>query len=176
MDASFWHEKTRRTPAVGITATAEVSTKGNDMFNRLRTAGVLATTVGVVLVVPGVAQADPLTPGSETFELMCDGETHEVVVSGNGLFTPAHDVDSNTVFVPTMFGDTDVTVAIADTGEVLDQFTDPAVSKGNASRERRTSTSCTYTIVFEFHDEELDEHLRITAAGSVEGFYTPARR
>ena len=55
----------------------------------------------------------------------------------------------------------------------MDQFTDPAVSKGNATRERRTSTSCIYTIVFEFHDEELDEHLLIAAFGSVDGFYTP---
>lgn len=145
------------------------------MSNRLRSAGVLATAMGVALVAPGVAQADPLPPGSETFELMCGGETHEVVVSGRGLFTPAHDVDSNTVFVPTSFGETDVTVTIADGGEVIDEFTDPAMWKGQATRERRTSTSCTYTIVFEFYDEELDEDLLITASGSVEGFYTPAR-
>ena len=145
------------------------------MFNRLRPAGVLATTLGLALVVPGLAHADPLTPASDTFDLVCGGDTFEVVVSGNGLFTPAHDVDSNTVFVPTSFGDTDVTVRIADTGEVIDEFTDPAMWKGKATKERRTSTSCTYTIVFEFHDEELEEHLLITASGSVEGFYTPAR-
>ena len=146
------------------------------MFKRLRSAGVLATTVGVALVIPGVASADPLTPRSNTFALMCGGETYEVVVSGNGLFTPAHDVDSNTVFIPTSFGDTHVVVSIADGGEVIDEFTDPAVWKGRATKDRRTSTSCTYTIVFEVHDEELDEHLLITVTGPVEGFYTPARR
>ena len=36
--------------------------------------------------------------------------------------------------------------------------------------------SCTYTIVFEIHDEQLDEHLVVEITGPVEGFYTPARR
>ena len=145
------------------------------MFRRPLSAGALVTALGIALAVPNVAQADPMPPGSDTFELTCGSETYEVAVSGQGLFTPAHDVNSNTVFVPTAFGDTHVVVSVADSGEVLDEFTDPAMWKGKATKERRTSTSCTYTIVFGFHDEELDEHLLFTATGSVEGFYTPAR-
>lgn len=145
------------------------------MFHRLRRAGLLVGTVCAALVVPGVANADPLTPRSDTFELVCGGETYEVVVAGNGLFTPAHDVDSTTVFVPTTFGETHITVRTAGSGEVIGEFTDPAVWKGRATKDRGTSASCTYSFVFEFYDEELGELLLVTVNGSVEGFSTPAR-
>lgn len=146
------------------------------MINRLRSAGVLAVAVGVASVVPGMAHADPLTPSSDTFELSCGAESYEVVIAGNGAFLPAHDVHSTRILVPTYFGETTGTVTIAGTDEVIDQFTDPPIWKGRATKGRATSVSCTYTIVFEIHDEQLDEHLVVEITGPVEGFYTPARR
>jgi hypothetical protein len=136
----------------------------------------MTAAVGLALVLPGAAHADPSGPRSDAFDLTCDGTTYAVAVAGNGLFTPAHDTDSTTVFVPTMFGETTVTVALAETGEVIDEFTDAPAAKGQAHRQRSTSMSCVYTTVFEFHDEELDEDLLVTVVGSVDGFSTPAAR
>ncbi len=68
-------------------------------------------------------------------------------------------------------------MTIADTGEVIDEFTDPAeVWKGNSTKDRRTSESCTYTISDEFYDEELEQDLIVYFTGTVAGFSTPARR
>ena len=69
------------------------------------------------------------------------------------------------------------TVTIADTGEVIDEFTDPAEAwKGTATKDRRTSASCTYATSFEFYDEELEQDLIVYFTGTVDGFSTPARR
>lgn len=144
------------------------------MFSRPRSAGVLTVALGVALVVPGVALADPLTPGSETFELMCGGDAYEVVVAGNGSFTPAHDVDSNRVFVPTYFGEGTSIITNVDTGEV-EEFIEPAEQKGKSTKARSTSAVCTFSTTFEFHDEETGEHFIGTFSGSVGGFYTPNR-
>ena len=65
--------------------------------------------------------------------------------------------------------------AQADTGEVIDEFTDPVISNGNATKEWHTSLSCSSTNRFEFFDELLDEDLVVEFTGPVTGFYTPAR-
>ena len=147
----------------------------NTMMSRLRSCGALAAAIGIAVVLPGAAQADPLTPHTDTFELTCGAETYEVVVAGNGLFLPAHDVNSTRMFVATGFGEGSGTVSIADTGEIIDEFTDPAISKGNATKQRHTSVSCSFTNRFEFFDEDLGEDLVVEFTGPVTGFYTPAR-
>ena len=65
--------------------------------------------------------------------------------------------------------------AQADTGEVIDEFTDPVISKANATKEWHTCLSCSFTNRFEFFDELLDEDLVVEFTGPVTGFYTPAR-
>ena len=117
----------------------------------------------------------PLSPG-DTFELTCDGQTYDVVVAGNGNFTPAHDVDSRRIFVPTWFGEGTVTITntVTVTGQE-DVFVEPPLHKGNATRDRRTSTTCTYATTFSFPDEETGALLIGAFSGSVGGFHTPAR-
>ena len=144
-------------------------------MNRLTrfTIGTFAAGLAVALAAP--ATADP-THGEngEPFEIVCDnGHTYSAVGNGNGEFTPAHDLDSNTILVPTAFGEFHGTVTDAQ-GNVIDEFTEPGGSKGNSTRDRRTSTSCT----FSFHGTEEDPDLGLITfdgTGTVTGFVTPAR-
>lgn len=110
--------------------------------------------------------------------LVCDnGQTYDLVVSGNGDFTPAHDTASNTMFIPTWFGPFHGVVT-DDDGNVVDEFTDPAVSKGKSNKTRRTTTTCTFEIhdVFDDPEDEPDlGPLHFDGEGSVRGFTTPAR-
>ena len=139
----------------------------------LRSGAVLTATVGIALLTPLAAHADPVSTG-ETFQLTCGGETFDVVVSGGGNFTPAHDVNSTTMFVPTYFGEGTATITNTVTGEVQ-QFVEPGGSKGSATKERRTSTECTYSTTFEFPDEVTGDLLVGVFSGTVAGFYTPTR-
>jgi hypothetical protein len=126
----------------------------------------VAVAAGVtVLGASGVAAADP--PG-EAFPVVCDnGVTYQVVVAGNGQFTPAHDVASNSILVPTAFGETTITVTDPE-GNVTTE-TDPPVSKGSSSPPLATTASCT------FHVEATEDGFSVVVDGSVTGFVTPAR-
>ncbi len=117
----------------------------------------------------GAAAADP--PG-EVVTVVCDnGSTYMVALNGNGDFTPAHDVASTTTLVPTAFGEFHGTVTDSD-GNVIDEFVDPAMTKGSSSKQRATTTSCTFTITDSFEDPDLGM-LTFTGTGSVTGFITP---
>lgn len=132
--------------------------------------------VGVGLAVSlagaGVATADPSR--GDTFPLECDnGSTYEVVVTSNGEFSPAHDLLSTSMLIPTAFGEFHVTLTDAD-GNVIEQETEPPSIKGNASRQRTSSTTCTFTLSDSFEDPDLGL-LTFTVEGSVTGFVTPVR-
>ena len=66
-----------------------------------RYAALAGAVVAMGVVAPG-ASADPLNAkDSFAFPATCDnGQTVQVVVNGNGNFTPAHVVGSTAVFVP----------------------------------------------------------------------------
>ena len=144
------------------------------MFGRAVKGGGLAAAIALALAVPTAAQADPVRNG-DTLSLTCGGQTYDVVIAGRGAWIPAHDLDSNRIFIPTSFGEANGTVTLVATGEVIDEFTDPPLWKGRATKERSTSVDCTYSSSFEFYDEELELDLHIDVVGSVEGFYSPAR-
>jgi hypothetical protein len=117
------------------------------------------------------ASADPHR--GDVVPVVCDnGVTYEVAVNGNGAFTPAHDLASTTILVPTAFGEFRGTVTDSD-GNVIDEFVDPPMTKGSSGNHARaTTTSCTYTITDSFDDPELGL-LTFTGEGSVTGFVTP---
>ena len=144
------------------------------MFSRTVKGGGLAAVLALALGAPTAAQADPGRNG-DTLALTCGGQTYEVVIAGRGTWLPAHDVNSNRIFVPTTFGEGSGTVTVIATDEVIDMFTDPPLWKGKATKERRTSVDCTYSSSFTFYDDELEQNLLIEFTGSVKGFYTPAR-
>lgn len=143
-----------------------------------RAAAVVAVTVLGVLGGVGAASADPgNAPGTSEVPLVCnDGNSYTVIVNGRGAFTPGHDVGSNTILVPTMFGPFHGVVTQVSTGTVLDDFTEPAVAKGSSTKTRATSVSCTYTIEQTGVDPAFPElgPLHFVGNGSVIGFTTPA--
>ena len=141
-------------------------------MNRLTrfTVSTLAAVLGVAIAAP--ATADP-TNHNDVFTVACDnGITYQAVGGGNGHFTPAHDVASNTILVPTAFGEVHGTTTDSH-GTVIDEFTEPPSAKGNSTRDRRTSTNCTFNFGGTFEDPDLGT-LTFAGSGTVTGFTTPA--
>jgi hypothetical protein len=134
----------------------------------------LVTGVAIATSLLG-ASAASADPKGETFPVVCEnGVIYEVTINGNGEFTPAHDSASNSILVPTAFGELHGTITDAD-GNVIDEFVDPAASKGSSdSQTRATTTACTFTITDSFDDPDLGP-LTFTGVGSVTGFITPVR-
>lgn len=115
------------------------------------------------------AVADPINAkNSSVIDLECDGTTHEVVVNGNGRWSPAHDAHSNAIFVPVWFGEITGTVTDSE-GTVIDTFTDSPMTKGAG---KHAEIHCTFTDTGTFDDPELGE-LTFSVTGEVAGFVTP---
>lgn len=110
------------------------------MFGRAVKGGGLAAAIALALAVPTAAQADPVRNG-DTLSLTCGGQTYDVVIAGRGAWIPAHDLDSNRIFIPTSFGEANGTVTLVATGEVIDEFTDPPC--GRAARPRSAARRST---------------------------------
>jgi ABC-type glycerol-3-phosphate transport system substrate-binding protein len=87
-----------------------------------RYAALAAVVVGFA-VLASTASADPTgAKNSLTFPASCDnGQTIEVVVNGNGEWTPAHVVGSTAVFVPRAF---DTTFEFTPVGGPTETMTD----------------------------------------------------
>ena len=131
------------------------------MLRRLCVALVLG-----ILMVAALAQgaaADPINAkNSLTFPATCDnGQTVQVVVNGNGEFSPAHVVGSTAVFVPQAF---DLTFEFTPPGGPTESETDTS-SKHNVHGDLVTCSFDT-TQTFPFGTLHL--------FGSATGFFTPA--
>jgi hypothetical protein len=125
----------------------------------------VALTLGI-LMMAALAQgaaADPINAkNSLTFPVTCDdGQTVQVVLNGNGAFTPAHVVGSTAVFIPQSF---DVTFEFTPTGGETVTETDTS-SKHNVHGELVT---CSFDVTQTFPEGTF--HL----FGSATGFLTPA--
>ena len=133
---------------------------------------VMGLAIATSLVGAGAASADPK---GESFAVVCDnGITYDVSANGNGAFTPAHDLASTSILVPTAFGEFHGTVTDAD-GNVIDEFVDPPAAMGSSGNHARATTAaCTFTITESFDDPDLGA-LTFTGTGSVTGFITPVR-
>ena len=122
-------------------------------LKRCATAGML--TAGLLVAAPaGTAVADPK---GETFQLVCgNGKTYEVVTPpGNGDFTPAHDVNSNTVLVPVEFGA--FTGTIFQDGVELFSFTEgERLTKGSGKQRNTTTCSFSFRETFTVTEEPTD--------------------
>ena len=124
-------------------------------MNRLLIAGALALTgVGVS---GATAHADPSV--GELVELECQGETFQVVVAGNGEWTPAHDLNSNLVGVPIAFGE--FTGTFTPTEGEPETFTEPGNAKKNMPRTRNLVVECTFSF------SETSPEGTFTGSGSV---------
>ena len=110
------------------------------------------------------AAADPINAkNSLTFPATCDdGQTVQVVVIGNGAFTPAHIVGSTAVFIPQAF---DVTFEFTPTGGETVTETDTS-SKPNVHGDLVT---CSFDVT-----QTFPEGGTIHFFGTATGFFTPA--
>lgn len=138
------------------------------------TAGLFALGTASALL-SGGAGADPQT--GFTFPLVCDnGQTYDVTSNGNGEFTPAHDIESTTVFVPVAFGPFTGTVRNAQ-NQVVDSFTDPASAKGQSARGLADPVTCTYsfTEVSDGSDPDFPAGYTFSGVGTAVVRMTPSR-
>lgn len=139
------------------------------MTGRIRRKLGFAATLGLVIAAlgAGTASADPVgAKGSAPVTLNCGSGPIDVITNGNGHFTPAHDVNSTSVFIPLQFG--------ADTGVFTDPtgtphpFSDPAgPPKGSADPQGRTIVNCTFHL-----DATFSDGARLVLDGHVTGFFT----
>ena len=123
----------------------------------------LCTAVVGLAVFAPAASADPLkAKNSLAFPATCDnGQTVQVVVNGNGEFSPAHVVSTTAVFVPQAF---DLTFEFTPPGGPTQTETD-AASKHNVHGDLVTCSVDT-TQSFPFGTLHL--------SGTATGFFTPA--
>jgi len=125
----------------------------------------VALTLGI-LMLAALAQgaaADPINAkNSFSFPATCDGQTVQLVVNGNGEFTPAHVVGSTAVFIPEAFN---VTFEFILPGEPTQSETDTS-SKPNVHGDLVT---CSFDVT-----QTFPEGGTVHLFGTVTGFFTPA--
>jgi hypothetical protein len=113
------------------------------------------------------AAADPVNAKNAGFFIAdCDGTELQVVVNGNGVFTPAHVIGSTAVFVPTAF---DLTFTFTPTGGGA-----PEVDTETSAKAHQPSNAVTCELPAAENTVTFPEGT-VTIAGTVTGFFTPAR-
>jgi hypothetical protein len=127
-----------------------------------RHAALGAAVLGLAVFAPA-ASADPLNAkNSFAFPATCDdGQTVQVVVNGNGNFTPAHVVGTTAVFVPQAL---DTTFEFTPPGGPTETETE-TVSKPHIHGDLVT---CSFDVTQSFPFGTI--HL----FGTATGFFTPA--
>lgn len=135
----------------------------------VRLARLLAIAVLAAAVVAGSAFAAPSNaPNAITATLDCGSAgTFDVVVNGRGEWGAGHLLDGNGVVVPLSFAEETAVVRDAE-GNVVDQFTEPATTKGRARARGRERVTCAYTATVQ------DDGFTVTITGTVTGFMTGA--
>jgi hypothetical protein len=132
------------------------------MHRRLLT--VAACVVFVAAVIAPGAVADPTNAKNATkLYADCGGQRVNVVVIGNGEFTPAHDLASTSVFIPTAF-DTTFTFTPSGGGEPSSE-TDTSTK----SAPLANTVTCDIPLQIIFSGPEG----KGTISGTVTGFFTP---
>lgn len=107
-----------------------------------------ALILGAVGVTTSTVNADPKPDGN--IVLTCDGESYDVVVAGNGAWTPAHDLDSTLIGVPVAFGE--FTGTFTPNGGEPESFTEPPFAKPHQPRTNNIILECSYTVSGAFPD------------------------
>jgi hypothetical protein len=110
------------------------------------------------------AGADPgNAKGASQIHATCGTRTVNVVVNGNGKFTPAHVVGSTSVFVPTKL---DLTFSFTPTGGTATTNTQTATKTSNG---KLGTVTCTIPLQTLFSSPQGTG----TISGTVMGFFTP---
>jgi hypothetical protein len=123
----------------------------------------VAAAASVAAAVVPIAAADPgNAKNAAQIHAVCGAQTINVVVNGNGEFTPAHVVGSTAVFIPTKF---DITFTFTPTGGSAMSDHDTSAKKGPL----KNMTTCTIPMQTLFSGPEGTA----TIVGTVTGFFTP---
>jgi hypothetical protein len=144
----------------------------------MRRAITLACTTAA-LVVGGTTTATAAPPERDAIPLVCDdGNTYEVVVNGNGAFTPGNLLASTRVIVPIAFGEV-AFVAVTPSGDVVENIQPPSEKGGGnvAEHNPQSTVTCSFTFTDTLTEEQdgLPADTEITISGEVTGFLTGPR-
>src|SRR5215471_14447727 len=112
-----------------------------------RHAGVLALTFAFAGIVIAGATADPSgAKNSAPVMVVCGNTTYHAVANGNGQWTPAHDLNSNKILVPVVFGEQTQVITDAHGNQTTQTF--PGATKGSAAPKGQPEVNCSYHIDF----------------------------
>ncbi len=126
----------------------------------------IALVAALGLAVAQSAAADPVnTKNAGFFTAVCGTTELDVVVNGNGVFTPAHVIGTTSVFVPTAF---DLTFSFTPTGGV------PEMDTETSAKGHQPSNAVTCELPAALNTVTAPEGT-FTVSGTVTGFFTPAR-
>jgi hypothetical protein len=128
--------------------------------------GLIAVVVAATMMVGvQVASADPTNAkNSQPVTAVCAGQQVQVVVNGNGKFTPAHFVDSTSVFVPTAL---DITFSFTPTGGTTQTMTQDVAKTGSHANE----VTCDIPAAL---NTFTSPEGTFSLSGTVTGFITPS--
>lgn len=139
----------------------------------LAAAAALAVALGLTAA-PARAAAE-----KETVPLDCGSAgTFEIVVGGNGEFTPGRDSSSTAVIVPISFQNERFVVTGPDGNVLVDETEPDRLAKGSvADRSPRQQVDCSFSATFVLDAEEdgLPAGSTISFYGEVTGYLTPSR-
>jgi len=131
-------------------------------------AAALVLVLALAGIAAGSATADPLgAKNSSPVTIVCGGTTYHAVANGNGAWTPAHDLNSNSVLIPVMFGIEKDVFTPAGGGAPQIMFS-PARAKGSANPSGQPQINCSYHVGPITFPQGTFE-----AFGTVTGFVTP---
>jgi hypothetical protein len=128
------------------------------------------TVVALFAIVLGVfaqtASADPVNAkNAGFFTAVCGSTQLQVVVNGNGVFTPAHVIGSTSVFIPTAF---DLTFTFTPSGGGT-----PEVDTETSAKARQPANAVTCQLPGALNTVTGPEGT-FTLDGTVTGFFTPS--
>ena len=124
----------------------------------------IALVATLCLAVAQSAAADPVNAKNASFFTAVCGTTQvNVVVNGNGVFTPAHAIGSTSLFIPTAF---DLTLSFTPTGGV------PEIETETSAKRHQPSDAITCELPAALNTVTFPEGT-FTVSGTVTGFFTP---
>lgn len=138
---------------------------------------ILGTVLTAALVASGAGPATAAPPEPEVIPLVCDnGDSFEVVVNGNGSFTPGRIVGSRGVLVPIGFGNFGYRAVTPD-GQVFEETFPEEDLKGGgnvAKHNPRPTVTCTFSETFTLPEDDpefgLPAGTEVTYSGTVTAF------
>ena len=134
----------------------------------LRRGLIAALVVAAIVVAAPIASADPTnSKKSQIVTALCSGQQVQVSVNGNGTFTPAHFLDSTSVFIPTAL---DITFSFTPAGGTTQTMTQDVAKTGSHANE------ITCDIPEALNTFTNPDGSTFSLSGTVTGFITPSKK